>query len=134
MMGLEIPMRDMRLLDSSIPSYETFAQILIRENALVFGMEHVRMIITAEKVRSMQPFPFASKHPNTSAHIRLLLSLLREQQPDLVAVLAFCTPQTTLTPPPVAGAGAGGRRQARAHAAHAPQCRDAGASRERSAH
>ena len=43
-------MRDMSLLDDSIPSYETFAQILIRENALVFGMEHVRMIITAEKV------------------------------------------------------------------------------------
>ncbi|KXZ44220.1 hypothetical protein GPECTOR_71g581 [Gonium pectorale] len=46
---LEIPIRDMRLMDSALGT-ETLAQLLVRDNALVFSMEHVRLIITHDKV------------------------------------------------------------------------------------
>ncbi|GFR39805.1 hypothetical protein Agub_g295 [Astrephomene gubernaculifera] len=46
---LEIPIRDMRLMDSALGT-ETLAQLLVRDNALVFSMEHVRLIIMADKV------------------------------------------------------------------------------------
>ncbi|EFJ43506.1 hypothetical protein VOLCADRAFT_96274 [Volvox carteri f. nagariensis] len=46
---LEIPMRDMRLMDSALGT-ETLAQLLVRDNALVFSMEHVRLIIMHDKV------------------------------------------------------------------------------------
>ncbi|GLI61062.1 hypothetical protein VaNZ11_003325 [Volvox africanus] len=46
---LEIPMRDMRLMDSALGN-ETLAQLLVRDNALVFSMEHVRLIIMHDKV------------------------------------------------------------------------------------
>ena len=40
----------MRLLDSHLSNYETIGQILVRENAIVFSMEHVKAIIMADKV------------------------------------------------------------------------------------
>ena len=44
----------MRLLDSHLSSnYETIGQILVRENAIVFSMEHVKAIIMADKVASL---------------------------------------------------------------------------------
>ncbi len=43
-------MRDMRLMDSALGT-ETLAQLLVRDNALVFSMEHVRLIIMHDKVR-----------------------------------------------------------------------------------
>ncbi|GIL81320.1 hypothetical protein Vretimale_1129 [Volvox reticuliferus] len=46
---LEIPIRDMRLMDSALGN-ETLAQLLVRDNALVFSMEHVRLIIMHDKV------------------------------------------------------------------------------------
>ena len=66
--NLDIPTRDMRLMDStlmganigsgkeSVPVHHQGAassagQLLVRDNALVLCMEHVRMIITADKVR-----------------------------------------------------------------------------------
>ena len=39
----------MRLLDSHLSNYETIGQILVRENAIVFSMEHVKAIIMADK-------------------------------------------------------------------------------------
>lgn len=50
MCDLLVPIRDMRLMDSTV-GYETLGQLLVRDNALVFAMEHARMLITAEKVR-----------------------------------------------------------------------------------
>eukprot|EP00198_Chlamydomonas_reinhardtii_P000271 XP_001689606.1 metal ion transporter [Chlamydomonas reinhardtii] len=46
---LEIPIRDMKLMDSALGT-ETLAQLLVRDNALVFAMEHVRIIIMHDKV------------------------------------------------------------------------------------
>ena len=41
----------MRLLDSHLSNkYETIGQILVRENAIVFSMEHAKLIIMADKV------------------------------------------------------------------------------------
>jgi hypothetical protein len=48
--GLELPMRDMRLLDPAMQPFETVAQLLVRDNALVFSMEGARCIIMADKV------------------------------------------------------------------------------------
>jgi hypothetical protein len=50
-MGLEIPMRDLRLMDPALSSWDSFAQILVRDNALVISAEHVRVIVTCDKVR-----------------------------------------------------------------------------------
>ena len=50
-MALDIPSRDMRLMDTNLVNYETIGQLLVRDNALVFSMEHVRLIIMADKVR-----------------------------------------------------------------------------------
>ena len=49
-MGLEIPMRDLRLMDPALQAWEAYAQLLVRDNALVFSVEHVRLIIGADKV------------------------------------------------------------------------------------
>jgi hypothetical protein len=49
--NLDIPIRDMRLLDTHLSNYETIGQILVRENAIVFSMEHVKAIILADKAR-----------------------------------------------------------------------------------
>ncbi|KAK9835541.1 hypothetical protein WJX74_002638 [Apatococcus lobatus] len=46
---LGIPIRDMRLLDPNLLTSET-GKILVRDNAIVFSMEHVRLIITADEV------------------------------------------------------------------------------------
>ncbi|KAI8464620.1 MAG: hypothetical protein J3K34DRAFT_526053 [Monoraphidium minutum] len=49
-MGLEIPMRDLRLMDPALQTWEAYAQILVRDNAMVFSVEHVRAILAADKV------------------------------------------------------------------------------------
>lgn len=46
---LGIPIRDMRLLDPNLLTSET-GKILVRENAIVFAMEHIRLIISATTV------------------------------------------------------------------------------------
>ena len=46
---LGVPIRDMRLLDPNLLTSET-GKILVRDNAIVFSMEHVRLIITADCV------------------------------------------------------------------------------------
>lgn len=52
MLGLEVPMRDLRLMDPALAAWETFAQLLVRDNALVVSAEHVRLLITCDKVSS----------------------------------------------------------------------------------
>eukprot|EP00798_Chlamydomonas_sp_ICE-L_P000088 gene88-3694_t len=47
--GLDIPSRDMRLMDTHLVNYDTIGRLLVRDNALVISMEHVRMIIMADK-------------------------------------------------------------------------------------
>ena len=46
---LGVPIRDMRLMDPNLLTSET-GKILVRDNALVLSIEHVRVIITAEMV------------------------------------------------------------------------------------
>ncbi|EFN54353.1 hypothetical protein CHLNCDRAFT_135619 [Chlorella variabilis] len=48
-LGLGIPIRDMRLLDFNLLSSET-GKLLVRDNAFILSIEHVRLIITADKV------------------------------------------------------------------------------------
>ena len=46
---LGVPIRDMRLLDPNLLTSET-GKLLVRDNAIVFSIEHVRLIITADAV------------------------------------------------------------------------------------
>ena len=46
---LGIPIRDMRLLDPNLLTSES-GKILVRDNAIVFAMEHIRLIISANTV------------------------------------------------------------------------------------
>ena len=46
---LGVPIRDMRLLDPNLLTSET-GKVLVRDNAIVFSVEHVRLIITADSV------------------------------------------------------------------------------------
>lgn len=48
--GLDLPVRDMRLLDSQLVDFKTIGQILVRNNVILVSMEHVRCIITAKEV------------------------------------------------------------------------------------
>jgi hypothetical protein len=48
--NLDLPTRDMRLMDSQLSNYETLGQISVRENTIVFSMEHVQALIMANKV------------------------------------------------------------------------------------
>ena len=49
MFKLDVPIRAMRLLDSSFSNYETIGQISVRDNAIVFSMEHVKAMVMADK-------------------------------------------------------------------------------------
>ena len=44
---LGVPIRDMRLLDPNLLTSET-GKVLVRDNAIVFSMEHARLLITAD--------------------------------------------------------------------------------------
>ena len=46
---LRVPIRDMRLVDPNLLTSET-GKILVRDNAIVFSVEHVRIIITGDQV------------------------------------------------------------------------------------
>jgi len=77
-LGLDIPSRDMRLLDSNLINYDTIGQLLVRDNALVFSMEHVRLIITADKV--IIPLE-DDKNDAKDRFIMFLEHLLQEREP-----------------------------------------------------
>lgn len=46
---LGIPFRDLRILDPSIPTPSP-SSVFIRENAIIFNIESLRMIITKDEV------------------------------------------------------------------------------------
>jgi len=46
---LRVPIRDMRLVDPNLLTSET-GKILVRDNAIVYSVEHVRIIITGDQV------------------------------------------------------------------------------------
>ena len=48
-LSLGIPIRDMRLLDFNLLTSET-GKLFVRDNAILFSIEHVRLIITVDKV------------------------------------------------------------------------------------
>lgn len=73
--SLEIPMRDMRLLDPVL-QYETYGQLLVRDNALVFCMEKIRLIIMADK--ALLPLDY-EKCEQMDRFITLLESVIKER-------------------------------------------------------
>lgn len=80
-MGLEIPMRDLRLMDPALAAYDSFAQILVRDNALVVSAEHVRLIITCDRV--ICPLDF-EKTEASQRFTKTLEAVIRER-PDVGA-------------------------------------------------
>lgn len=48
-LGLKIPIRDLRLMDFNLIASDA-GSILVRDNAIIFTIEHVRLIVTADKV------------------------------------------------------------------------------------
>lgn len=76
-MGLEIPMRDLRLMDPALGStFDTYAQILVRENAMVVSIEYVRLIISADKL--LIPLDF-ERTDQTERFIKSLEAVVRER-------------------------------------------------------
>ena len=49
-----MPIRDMRLVDPNLLTSET-GKVLVRDNAIVFSVEHVRIIITGDQVCLFDP-------------------------------------------------------------------------------
>eukprot|EP00955_Chlamydomonas_euryale_P078416 363142-Chlamydomonas_euryale.AAC.3 len=49
-LSLGVSIRDMRLMDSHFVNYDTIGQIAVRENTIVFSIEHVKALITPDKV------------------------------------------------------------------------------------
>lgn len=79
-MGLEIPMRDLRLMDPALAAWESFAQILVRDNALVVSAEYVRIIITCDKV--IFPLDF-EKTEQSERFMKTVETVIRER-PDCI--------------------------------------------------
>lgn len=79
-MGLEIPMRDLRLMDPALAAWESFAQILVRDNALVVSAEYVRIIITCDKV--IFPLDF-EKTEQSERFMKTVESIIKER-PDCI--------------------------------------------------
>ena len=63
----------MRLVDPNLLTSET-GKILVRDNAIVFSIEHVRLIITADQVSSRSLHPPLS--PTTLCCLRTPLSFV----------------------------------------------------------
>eukprot|EP00877_Chromochloris_zofingiensis_P002090 jgi/Chrzof1/11882/Cz06g13130.t1 len=78
-MGLEIPMRDLRLMDPALQAWDTYAQILVRDNAMVFSVEHARLIIAADKV--LVPMDF-DRTQSVNQLIKALEGVIRERAAD----------------------------------------------------
>lgn len=72
-LSLNIPIRDMRLLDFNL---FTSGKILLRDNAIIFTIEHVRLIITANKV--IIPREGYDHSPMGTRYIDMLEDAIRE--------------------------------------------------------
>lgn len=66
--GLNIPIRDMRLLDFNLGASDS--TILVRDNAIIVSMEHVRFIVTADRV--MIPREGTEQNPLTAQFVSIL--------------------------------------------------------------
>ncbi|KAG7669896.1 hypothetical protein Ndes2526B_g06265 [Nannochloris sp. 'desiccata'] len=66
--GLNIPIRDMRLLDFNLGASDS--TILVRDNALIVSMEHVRFIVTAD--RAIIPREGTDQNPLTARFVDIL--------------------------------------------------------------
>eukprot|EP00878_Enallax_costatus_P023510 GHUV01025010.1.p1 GENE.GHUV01025010.1~~GHUV01025010.1.p1 ORF type:complete len:338 (+),score=13.55 GHUV01025010.1:242-1255(+) len=103
-LGLEIPMRDLRLMDPALAAYDSqFAQILVRDNALVVSAEHVRLIITCDRVI----FPLDFEKTEASQRFMKSVEAIIRERPDRppyaaagAAVPAQAVSSTTSSPQP----------------------------------
>eukprot|EP00879_Flechtneria_rotunda_P017595 GHRR01018445.1.p1 GENE.GHRR01018445.1~~GHRR01018445.1.p1 ORF type:complete len:489 (+),score=107.86 GHRR01018445.1:272-1738(+) len=89
-MGLDIPMRDLRLMDPALATWEGHAQILVRDNALVVSSEHVRIIITCDKV--IFPLDF-EKTENFERFIKNVEAKIRERPTGAPSLATTPSPQ-----------------------------------------
>ncbi|GBF99922.1 magnesium transporter-like [Raphidocelis subcapitata] len=99
-MGLEIPMRDLRLMDPALQTWESYAQILVRDNALVVSLEHVRLILSADRV--LIPLEFG-KNENAERFVKHLEATIRERAAEEAA-------RRSEAAAAAGGGGPGGRR------------------------
>ena len=72
--GLNIPIRDMRLLDFNLGGSDS--TILVRDNAIIISMEHVRFIVTADRV--MIPREGTEQNPLTAQFVSILEDAIME--------------------------------------------------------
>lgn len=96
-LNLNIPIRDMRLLDFNL---FTSGKILLRDNAIIFTIEHVRLIITANKV--IIPREGYEHSPLGSRYVDVLEEAIREWH-------SYQRSQSGLLPKGGLGEGEGGR-------------------------
>ena len=92
--GLNIPIRDMRLLDYNLGASDS--TILVRDNAIIVSMEHVRCIVTSD--RCIIPREGSEHNPLTARFVDVLEDSVvewtrqrrefQEQQDEEVAALA----------------------------------------------
>ena len=88
---LGVPIRDMRLMDPNLLTSET-GKILVRDNAIVFSVEHVRVIITADMV--IIPRDAFDHNPS---NLRFN-SLLQEHIIEAAQVSSCCWPRLPSAP------------------------------------
>ena len=110
--GLNIPIRDMRLLDPSLQG-SSDSTILVRDNAIIASMEHVRFIVTAD--RAIIPREGTDNNPLVARFVDVLEDAILdwarqkndfEAQQEAEASLLAAT--GGLPSPSLGGIGAGG--------------------------
>ena len=72
---LGLPIRDMRLLDPNLLTSDS-GKILVRDNVIVFSIEHVRLLITADSV--IVPQEGFDHHPLNNRFNALLDEVIAE--------------------------------------------------------
>jgi hypothetical protein len=72
--GLNIPIRDMRLLDFNLGASDS--TILVRDNALIVSMENIRFIVTAD--RAILPRESVDQNPLTARFVDVLEDAIGE--------------------------------------------------------
>ena len=92
---LGVPIRDMRLLDPNLLTSET-GKILVRDNAIVFSVEHVRLIITADCVIIPQT-GFEQSSLSTQFAVMLEEAIIEaSQEKEVGASILILSPQDML--------------------------------------
>eukprot|EP00887_Chlorella_sp_A99_P006328 scaffold3.g6328.t1 len=114
-LGLNIPIRDMRLLDFNLLTSET-GKVFVRDNAILFSIEHVRLIITADKC--LIPREGYEHNPLSNRFVDVLEEAVAEwvrQRRRIAAAAVAIDARAPCTPaaPPLDGAPGGGGAGAR---------------------